>query len=194
MAARSGAAAEAPRRVTVEEFEALHRAGVWREDDRVELINGEIRQMNPVNDPHVGCVNRLTWLFSRRLGDEVIVHVQNPVRLDPFDEPQPDVAVLRFRSDFYGSSKATARDILLLVEVADSSLREDLRDKRDVYARSGIQEYWVIDLNQQLVHVHTSPDAATGRYRQVITVGRGRELAPLFAPGVVIRVDEVLGV
>jgi Uma2 family endonuclease len=193
MAVRSVWPAEVPRRITVDEFEAMHRAGRWQEDDRVELINGEIRLMSPINDPHIGCVDRLNWLFSRRFGDDVIIHVQNPVRLDPYNEPQPAVTVLRFRADFYSTRKAAADDIRLLVEVADSSLGDDLTEKREIYARTGIPEYWVVDLNHELVHVHHQPDAATGQYQHRSAVSRGRELTARFAPGIVFSVDEILG-
>jgi Uma2 family endonuclease len=193
MAVRSAWPAEVPRRITVDEFEAMHRAGRWQEDDRVELINGEIRLMSPINDPHIGCVDRLNWLFSRRFGDDVILHVQNPVRLDPYNEPQPDVTVLRFRADFYSTRKAVADDIQLLVEVADSSLNDDLTEKREMYARTGIGEYWVVDLNHELVHVHSQPDAATGQYQHLSVAGRGRALAARFAPRIVFSVDEILG-
>ena len=193
MAARLVRSAEVPRRITVDEFEAMHRAGRWREDDRVELINGEIRLMSPINDPHIGCVDRLNWLFSRRFGDDVIIHVQKPVRLDPYNEPQPDVTVLRYRGDFYSTSKAGADDIHVLVEAADSSLGDDLTDKREIYARTGIRDYWVVDLNYELVHVHHQPDTATGQYQQLSAASRGQDLIALFAPGIVFSVDEILG-
>src|ERR671932_653063 len=106
MAGRAGRSTQGPRRLTVAAFPAMHRAGRRGEDDRVELINGEIRLLSPINDPHIGCVDRLNWLFSRRFGDDVIIHGQNPVRLDPYNEPQPDVTVLRYRGDFYSTSKA----------------------------------------------------------------------------------------
>lgn len=187
------AEAEAPRRLTVEAFEALHRAARWAEGERLELIGGVARPTSPINDPHIACVDRLNWHFSRRFGDDVIVHVQNPVRLDRYNQPQPDVAVLRFRPDFYRARKAPAEDARLLVEVADSSLGDDLSTKRDLYARAGIGEYWVLDVNGGVAYVHRSPDRATGRYLQVVRVSRGEELAAQFAPRVVFPVADLLG-
>jgi Uma2 family endonuclease len=103
------------------------------------------------------------------------------------------VTVLRFRDDFYSTRKAGADDIQLLVEVADSSLGDDLTEKREIYARTGIREYWVVDLNHELVHIHHQPDAATGQYQHVSAASRGRDLAARFAPGIVFSVDEILG-
>src|SRR5438067_13584856 len=110
--------------LSVDEFDALAQQEGWDEDTRLELLDGELVWMNPVNDPHAGCVNRLTRLFSRRYPEDVaLLSVQNPVRIGDYDLPQPDVALLRPRADYYGTRKPTPRDVLLLVEVADATLR-----------------------------------------------------------------------
>ena len=186
-------AAELERRppLTVAEYEALAEQERWDEDARVELLDGELIWMNPVDDPHVGCVNRLNRLFSRRYADdEALVSVQNPVRLGEHDEPQPDVALLRPRADDYATGKATPADILLLVEVADTTLRVDLGRKARIYANAGVVEYWVIDLNGQAVYVHRDP--RQGGYATRDVRARGAALSAAFAPDVRLQVDDVL--
>src|SRR5438132_12213528 len=141
--------------LTVEEFKTLAEAEGWDEDTRVELLDGEVVWMSPINDPHIGCVNRLNRLFHRRFAEgSVLVSVQNPVRTGPYDEPEPDIALLKPRADDYGTAKATPPDILLLVEVADRTLRTDLGRKARIYASAGVPEYWVVDLNSGTLYVH----------------------------------------
>ena len=126
--------------LTVDEFEALAEQQGWGEDTPVELLDGELIWMSPINDPHIGCVNRLNRLFHRRFPEGlVLVSVQNPVRTGSYDEPEPDIALLKPRADDYGTAKATPPDILLLVEVADKTLRTDLGRKARIYASAGCQ-------------------------------------------------------
>jgi len=178
--------------LTVEEFEALADAEGWDEDTRVELLDGELVWMSPINDPHIGCVNRLTSLFSRRYSQEVaLVSVQNPIRIDNYDEPQPDLALLKPRVDFYATAKAGPADILLLVEVADRTLRTDLGRKARIYASAGVAEYWVIDLNNHVIYVHHDP--AEGTYRSRRVPGRHQRLSADFAVEVEFGVPELTG-
>jgi len=134
----------------VEEFEALADAEGWDEDRRVELLDGEVVWLSPIIDPHIGCVNRLNRLFSRRYPEDLaLVSIQNPIRIVDYDETQPAVALLRPRADDYGTATATPADILLLVEVADRTLRTDLGRKPRIYASGQVREYWVVDLNNR---------------------------------------------
>lgn len=127
--------------LTVDEFEALAERQGWDEDTPIELLDGELVWMSPTNNPHIGCVNRLTRLFTQRYAETmVLVSVQNPVRAGEYDEPEPDVALLKPRPDYYGSAKATPEDILLLVEVSDKTLRTDLGRKARIYASAGVPE------------------------------------------------------
>jgi len=176
--------------LTVEEFEALADAEGWDEDTRVELLDGEVVWMSPINDPHIGCVNRLTRLFSRRYADEqALVSVQNPIRIEDYDEPQPDIALLTPRADDYGTAKAAPTDILLLVEVSDRTLRTDLGRKARIYASGGVAEYWVVDVNNRLLYVHRAPAGASYAERQVL--GPGERVAAGFAPDIQIAIEEV---
>jgi Uma2 family endonuclease len=178
--------------LTAEEFEVLAQREGWDEDGRVELLDGEVVWMSPVGDPHIGCVNRLTRLFSRRYPEEVVlVSVQNNVRVSPLDEPQPDIALLKARADYYGTAKALPQDILLLVEISDTTLRTDLGRKARIYANAGVHEYWVIDLNNRTIYIHRSP--CGGAYTTQQVLGAGAHLTAEFAPTVPFAVDELLG-
>ena len=177
---------------TVSEYYTMAEAGILREDDRVELIEGEIWQMTPIGSPHAGGVNRLTALFaSLPLSRRAVLSVQNPVRLDDFSEPEPDFAVLRFRDDFYVGGHPKASDILFLIEVADSSLEYDKNVKIGLYARHGVPEVWLHDIGHEALIVHRDPSPQG--YRDVRTVRRGAHLAPLAFPDLVLAVDELLG-
>jgi len=178
--------------LTVEEFERLAETEGWDEDTRVELLDGEVVWMSPINDPHAACVKRLNQLFNRRYADQVLVSVQDPIRVEPYDEPQPDVALLRPRPDFYASATPTPPDVLLLVEVADTTLRTDLGRKARIYASGGVSEYWVVDLNNRVLYVHRAP--AGGSYAERLVVGPGERVRAGFAPGIEVAIEEVTGV
>jgi Uma2 family endonuclease len=167
----------------------MAEAGILTEDDRVELIDGEIVEMSPIGGRHVTCVGRLTRLLIRHLGDDAVVNIQSPVQLGERDEPEPDVAVVKVRD--YGDDLPTARDVLFLIEVSDTTLRYDRARKLPLYARAGIPESWLVDLPGQAIERHTSP--AEGGYRVTLRVGRGEEIESLALPGLVLRADEVLG-
>lgn len=179
------------RRFTADEYQAMGRAGILREDDRVELIDGEVLAMSPIGPPHTGTVNRLTRLFSVRVGETAIVQVQLPVRLDPHSEPQPDLVLLKPRADFYGAAAAAPDDILLAVEVAQSSLAFDRGIKADLYARRNVAEYWIVDLVHGTVIRHIDP--AGGRYRQAAVVPPDEPFAPVLLPDCVVTTRDILG-
>lgn len=179
------------RRFTVEDYHRMAQAGILSEDDRVELIDGEIVEMPAIGSHHAACVDRLNRLFSLRVGERAIVRVQNPIRLGPSTEPQPDLALLRPRPDFYASAHPTAEDILLGVEVADASIEYDRTVKIPLYARAGIVEAWVVDLAAGAVEVYRVPTAQG--YRDVGRAGRGDALSVGALAGVSLTVAEVVG-
>ena len=168
------------RLLTVEEFHKLGEANILTEDDRVELIEGEMIQMAPIGTRHAGTINLLVELFTRSAKGRAIVSVQNPVALPPLSEPQPDLALLKPRADYYRSKHAGADEMLLIVEVSDTTLAYDRDVKIPLYARHGIPEAWVIDLNTQAVTVFLDP-ADTG-YRRVLTPARDSSIAPSQLP------------
>jgi Uma2 family endonuclease len=135
----------------------MARAGILRPGDRVELIEGEIIDMAPIGSRHAAAVKRIARALDRSIGEGAIVSVQNPVRLDQFSEPQPDIALLRPRADFYAGAHPGAADVLLIVEVADSSLGYDRDNKLPLYAHHGIPEVWLVDVENRNFTVYREP-------------------------------------
>ena len=164
---------EAPitrRRFTTEEYHRMAEAGILHEDDRIELIHGEIIQMSPIGNHHAAIVRRLTNLLAPRLVPNVIIDVQNPVRIGDHSEPEPDIKILPFRDDYYAESGVTPSDVLLLIEVSDSTLRYDRSTKLPLYAEAGIPEVWIVDVNKRQLEVYRQPDE--DRYRSMETLTR----------------------
>ena len=151
-----------PRRFTSDEVQAMLRAGILHEDDPLELIDGQLVVMSPIHDPHIVCVNRLNRLFVERTDPEVAVSVQNPVRIDEHNEPEPDV-VLSTALD--GAPRPN--DVMLLVEVSGSTLDYDRDVKRSLYARAGLPEVWIVNLDDQQIEVHRNPDGDVYRTRHL---------------------------
>lgn len=180
------------RRFTVDEYYALVPAGVLSERDRVELIEGEIIEMTPMGSPHASAVMRLNQHFSSRLQGQAIVLVQTPVRLGDFSEPEPDLALLRPRTDIYRDAHPGPVDVLLLIEVARSSLSYDRLVKLPLYARSGIAEVWIVDLAAQAVEVYRNPDSEVG-YAESFVVGIGDSVAPLAFSDQPVEVASIVG-
>jgi len=177
---------------TVSEYHTMLEAGILHEDDRVELIEGEIWQMTPIGSHHAGELNWLTALFASLPGSRrAVISVQNPVRLSDFSEPQPDFLLLRFRDDFYTREHPAPADVLLLVEVADSSLGYDQDVKMGLYARHDIPEVWLYDLVHGAIVVHRDPSPQG--YRNVRTFHPGEHLAPLAFPDLILEVGALLG-
>lgn len=178
-------------RFTVEEYEQMARVGILDEDDRVELLDGEIVAMSPIGPRHASTVNRAAELLIRRLGDLATVIPQNPLRLLPRSEPEPDFILARRRRDFYASAHPTAEDVFLVIEVADSSLRTDQSVKIPIYARQRIAEVWLVDLSANVIVVHTEP--VDGSYRQVRTARAGEQITASELPELTVTVNEILG-
>jgi Uma2 family endonuclease len=145
-----------PWHFSTDEYYRLLHAGILTEDSRVELIYGEIIDMAAIGSRHAGCVRRLST-FLNRLGEAVLLSVQNPLNITDGVEPEPDLLLLQPRSDFYADSHPTPADVLLLIEVADTSLGYDRTEKADLYASAGVIEYWLADVERQRVFVHTGP-------------------------------------
>ena len=157
-------------------------AGILHEDDRVELIDGELIDMAPIGADHATTVNGLNKALILACGNRAIVSAQNPVRLDDLNEPQPDFALLRPRS--CRTAHPGPADVLLLVEVADSSLRFDRRVKLPLYARFGIPEVWIADLKRRVLEVHRSP--AGSAYANSMDYQPDAQLSPVLLPGVAL--------
>jgi len=130
---------------SVEEYDRMTEAGILTEDDRIELIDGEVVKMSPIGNAHAGCVKRITALCYEQVARLVMISVQDPIQLDDYSKPQPDVALLKTRPDYYAQSPPMPADILLIVEVADSSIDYDRNVKVPLYARAAIPEVWLVD-------------------------------------------------
>lgn len=178
------------RRFTVEEYHRMAEAGVLTEDDRVELLDGEVVEMVPIGPRHASHVNRLTRLFSTRVGEDAIVSVQNPVILGPHWEPEPDVALLRPRPDFYAESHPRPEDVLLVVEVMESSAERDRTVKVPAYAAAGVPEVWLVDLAAERIEACRGP--GENGYREVRTLERRDRISPVRLPDVEVIVRDVL--
>ena len=174
---------------TVDEFARMGEAGVFAEDDRVELIDGEIREMTPIGPTHAVVVNLLAELLITRLAGRAYVSIRNPVRLDRHTEPQPDLAVARRRLDAYASRHPEAGDLLLVIEVADSSLRYDRVEKVPRYGGAGIPETWLVDLAAETVAVYT--DLGRAGYAREQVRQRGDTIAATGVPELRLHVDEM---
>jgi Uma2 family endonuclease len=174
---------ETPRRLfTVEEYHRMAEAGIFEPDERVELIEGEILQMAPIGPRHAGCVINATELFVARLRGRALISPQNPVVIRPRSEPQPDLLLLRPREVSYSHELPAAQDVLLAVEVADTTVRFDRLVKSRLYARAGIAEFWLLLPVDRVVEIHREPGA--GGYAGVTLHGSGQTVSPLAFPDV----------
>jgi Uma2 family endonuclease len=177
-----------PRRLTVEEYDRMGEVGILTEDERTELIDGEIVCMSPIGGPHVEVVMKLNHLLVDAAGAEWRVSVQNPISLPPHAEPQPDFSVVRARR--YGRSLPRAEDVLLVIEVSDTSLAYDREIKLPLYAGAGIPEAWIIDINNRTVSRYTQPEH--GLYAKSRTAEPGMKIDSTVLAGLTIEVDGIL--
>lgn len=158
------------RLITAEEYHKMAEVGILQERG-LELINGEIIKMTPIGSRHLSCVNLLNEILVEKLGRKVIVSVQNPVRLNEYNEPEPDISILERTEDRYASQLPTAEDVMLVIEVADSSIDYDRDVKLPIYAENGIPEYWLINLNQKEIEAYREPAGNAYRFRELLRPG-----------------------
>jgi Uma2 family endonuclease len=181
----------ARRSFTVAEYYRMAEAGILSEDDRVELLDGEVIEMSPIGSRHAACVDRLNNFLSRVSKQRFIVRVQNPIRLDDYSEPQPDVTLLRVRSDFYAETHPTSADVLVVIEVADSSVELDRQVKLPLYAQAEIPEFWLANLPNDTVEFYARP--VNGVYQVAKIFGRGETITSQMVTNLQISVNEILG-
>jgi Uma2 family endonuclease len=176
---------------SVDDYYRMFRVGVFSQGDRVELIEGEVIEMSPVGTRHAGCVDALNSLLSDKVGKLAIVRVQSPISVDDYSEPQPDIALLKPRRDFYRRSHPTPADVLVVIEVCDTSVDYDRNVKLPLYARAGIPEAWLVILPKDIIEVHTEPK--DGKYTKVQRLKRGKTLTSSTVAGLSLKVDDILG-
>ncbi|MEE3719529.1 Uma2 family endonuclease [Tumidithrix elongata RA019] len=175
---------------TVEQYHQMAANGILAPSDRLELINGEIIEMSPIGIRHASCVRRAINLLAKKLGDFAIIDAQDPIKLSDSSEPQPDIAVLNPRSDFYATAHPEPQDVFLLIEVADTTIASDREVKVPLYARSSISELWLIDLNNQILEVYYEPIGDRYRYMQLFEAGQSIHLQAF--PSISFAVNDIL--
>jgi Uma2 family endonuclease len=177
---------------TIEQYHQMIEAGVLAEGGRVELIDGEILEMAAIGSRHSAQVNRLNRLFSNIFkADDLLVSVQNPVELGPRSEPQPDVVLLRWQADYYESGHPQATDVYLVIEVSDSTVDYDRDVKAPLYAKSGIAEYWLVNLTTDAIEVFRQP--TVNGYQSVVVKVRGDSIVLSTLTNLTLSVDQLLG-
>ena len=176
---------------SVEDYHRMGEAGIIAPDERVELLEGQVVPMSPIGYLHAVTVDFLTDWFGERVRRRAVVRIQGPVTFAPRNEPQPDVQVLRPPLKRYRKAPATGEDVLLLIEVADSSLERDRGLKKEIYAKAGIADSWIVDLTQNRIEVYRAPQGT--EYKQVETFDVGQSITPLALPDLSLKVAEVFG-
>lgn len=176
---------------TVSEYYRMAETDILTEEDRVELIAGQIVAMSPIGSRHAACVDRLNGLLHRQPGPAFIVRVQSPIALDAYSEPEPDVVLLRPRPDFYADAHPTASDVLLAIEVADTSVDYDREVKLPLYTQGGLPEVWLIDLQKSRIEVYARPQGDA--YQQRVEVTADATLTSPTIPELALAAAELLG-
>jgi Uma2 family endonuclease len=177
---------------TLDEYHRMGEAGILSDDTRIELLGGTIMVREPVGARHAAAVDVLARVWMTRVGDRAHVRVQNPVSfVAEMSELQPDVTLLRPRNDFYREGHPAPADVLLIIEVADSTLRLDRLIKMPLYGRAGVQEAWLLDLTADRIETYRGP--TIGGYRERATFGRGTRVAPLAFPDIAVGVEDLPG-
>ena len=177
------------RKFNVNEYQKMAETGILTPEDRVELIRGEIIAMSPIGRKHAAAVNRLTNLFPLLLGNKAIISVQNSIRLDNYSEPQPDIVLLKPSSDFYETKIPEAEDIYLLIEVADSTIQDDQEIKSPLYAKSNINEVWIVNLNNKTLEVDRQPSDKNYLEQQKNV----NSISPLAFPDISLTINDIFG-
>jgi len=177
--------------ITADEYERMGEAGIFSPDSRLELIEGEVYEMSPTGSPHAACVTFLSMFLTRLIGDRFIVLTQNPIRLDDFSEPQPDLAIVRWRDDFYRTAHPKPVDILLVLEVSDTTLQTDRGVKIPLYAKAAIPEAWIVNLPEERIEIYAEP--ANDVYQVVRSIPRGEKAQAYSLQDFAVKVADVLG-
>ena len=177
-------------RFTTEDYHRMTETGVFRPDDRVELLDGEIFDMSPIGPSHGSVTKRLNQCFHQLAQGRWIVSIRDPVHLETYSEPQPDLMLLKVTPDFYRLRYPLPADVFLLVEIAEASIEYDRQKKLPAYGRAGIREYWIVNLEEKAVEVYREPHL-TG-YRSRLILHSGDKAHPLAFPDALVDVAELM--
>lgn len=176
---------------SVNDYHKMIKAGVFAENSNFELIEGEILEKFSRSNLHEACRTRLAYYFSNELDNNIIVSQICPVILSDFSEPEPDVALLKFKKDFYASGKPKPEDVLLLIEVADSTVSSDRQIKIPLYARAEVPEVWLVNLPRKIIEIYTEPK--NGKYKIVRKAGKSETIMPKMVADLSIKVADIVG-
>ncbi len=179
------------RKFTVDEYHTMIRSGILQEDDRVELLAGEIVEMSPISSKHAGCLKRLVEFFSVLLvRKEVHLGVQDPIFISDTSEPQPDLCLLKYRRIAYSDHHPRPHEIYLLIEISDSSRTIDREIKLPIYAKAGIREVWLVDLVNEIIERYLEPKG--NAYQRIEKYIAGQEISPQAFPDFRLAVKDIL--
>jgi Uma2 family endonuclease len=181
----------AKRWITADEYERMGEAGILAKDARLELIEGAIYERSPIGSPHAACVDALVFLLSRLVQRDFIIRAQSPIRLNDFSEPQPDVALLRWRDDFYRHEHPCPADVPLIIEVADTTVETDRTIKLPLHAQAGINEVWLINLPDERIELYAAPIGSA--YQTSQQFQRGTDVKAQTIPKLSVNVGDILG-
>ena len=176
---------------TVSEYERMGETGMFPPDARVELIEGEIIEISPIGSRHAACVRLLSRALNQQVGENAIVSIQDPIRLNDFSEPQPDVAILKFRKDYYRAGHPGPDDVLVVIEVADTTVHYDRQVKMPLYARAGIPEALLFNLPDDRLEYFSEPEMGVYQVNRVIK--RNERFESANVPGLTLEVEMILG-
>lgn len=180
-----------PKRFRVEDFRKMTEVGILPEESGWEIIDGYLIDKMSIGSKHASVVRRLSKYLERNLGDIVQVSGQNPIHIDEYNEPEPDIALLQPRADFYAESHPTPTDVLLLIEVSDSTVEYDREVKKKLYAESGIREFWIVNLKDETIETFTQPK--NGVYYSARILEKGEIVESILIESLTIEVGEILG-
>jgi len=182
-----------PRRLrfSVDEYYKMIELGMLKDYEKAEIIEGELIQKMPIGNRHAACVEKLNEALRDELGKSISLRSQQPIKFDDFNEPEPDLAILKRREDFYIQAKPTPNDVLILIEVSDSTLKYDRDVKLALYATAEIPEVWIVNLPNDIIEVHQKP--SVGIYQLAKIFKRGDTVASEVLPELSIAADEILG-
>lgn len=180
-----------PKRFRVEDFRKMTEAGILPEESGWEIIDGYLIDKMSIGSKHAGTVKRLDEILRNKLGKAVIISVQDPIHLDEYNEPEPDIALLKRRNDFYTESHPTPQDVLLLIEVSDSTIEYDREIKKTLYAEAAITEFWLVNLKENTLEVYSSPK--NGNYRLARILEPGEVVKSTSIENLILEVDEIIG-
>lgn len=176
--------------ISLSDYHRMIEADILTENDKVELIHGEIIEMSPIGYKHIAAVNRISNILKEVLGKKAIVSVQNPIPVSDHSEPEPDITLLKPDPEFYASGHPELKDVLLVIEVADSTWHYDREVKRPLYAEAGIPELWLVNVNKHEIEVHRTPTTDTYKHISIMRPGDSVTLSNFDAN---VSVEDLLG-